>query len=79
MLVFRGVKKKESGIYIIYIGFYRAIYNNIAASTSDFFFRPRPSASDEKKNPRSRGYIVVYSPQKPNIYITYIYIIYIYM
>ena len=60
------------------MGFYRAIYNNIAASTSDFFFRPRPAASDEKKNPRFRGYIVVYSPPKPHIYITYIYI-YIYI
>ena len=28
-------------------------------------------ASDEKK-PRSRGYIVVYSPPVPHIYITYI-------
>ena len=70
------------------MGSRRAIYNDIAASTS-VFFRPRqknslgqgralgPSAlgnflaSDEKK-PRSRGYIVVYSPPGPHIYITYI-------
>ena len=31
-----------------------------------------PQAEDE--NPRLRGHIVVYGPQKPNIYITYIYI-----
>ena len=65
------------------MGSCRAIYNDIAASTS-VFFRPRQKnslgqgralgnffASDEKK-PRSRGYIVVYSPPRPHIYITYI-------
>ena len=65
------------------MGSCRAIYNDIAASTSDFF-RPRQKnslgqgralgnflASDEKK-PRFRGYIVVYSPPRPHIYITYI-------
>ena len=65
------------------MGSRQAIYNDIAASTS-VFFRPRQKnslgqgralgnffASDEKK-PRSRGYIVVYSPPGPHIYITYI-------
>ena len=74
----------------------RAIYNDIASSTSDFF-RPRiknalvqgralgPSAlvhgpalghflTSEEKKPRFRGYIVVYSPPTPHIYITYIFI-----
>ena len=64
----------KNGIYIIYMGFCRAICQYIAASTSEFFFRPRPSASDEKKMPRFRGYIPAYSPPKPHIYITYIYI-----
>ena len=57
-------------IYIIYMGSCRAIYSYIAASTSDLV-RPRPSASDEP-NPRSRGYIAVYSPPRPHIYITHI-------
>ena len=72
-----SIKKKKlhnitPGIYIIYMGFCRAICRYIAASTSEFFFRPRPSASDEKKIPRFRGYIPAYSPPKPHIYITYI-------
>ena len=62
----------KNGIYIIYMGFCRAICRFIAASTSEFFFRPRPSASDEKKMPRFRGYILAYSPPKTHIYITYI-------
>ena len=44
------VEEKKIGIYIVYMGFYRAIYNNIAASTSDFFFRPRPAARTKKKS-----------------------------
>ena len=44
------VEEKKIGIYFVYMGFYRAIHKNIAASTSDFF-RPRPAASNEK-NPR---------------------------
>ena len=63
----------QKRIYIIYMGSCRAIYSYIAASTSDLV-RPRPAASDEP-NPRSRGYIAVYSPPRPHIYITYIYII----
>ena len=62
----------KNGIYIIYMGFCRAICRFIAASTSEFFFvlglRPRT----KKKNPRFRGYIPAYSPPKPHIYITYI-------
>ena len=49
----------KNGIYIIYMGFCRAKYNNIAASTSDFFF--------VLGHPRFRGYIVVYSRPKPYI------------
>ena len=64
----------KNGTYILYMGFCRAICQYIAASTSEFFFRPRPSASDEKKIPRFRGYIPAYSPPKPHIYITYIYV-----
>ena len=76
------------------MGSRRAIYNDLATSTS-VFCRPRQKnslgqgralgptalghgpvlgnffASDDKK-PRFRGYIVVYSPPRPNIYITYI-------
>ena len=62
-----GQKRK----YIIYMGSCRAIHSYIAASTLDLV-RHRPSASDEP-NPRSRGYIAVYSPPRPHIYITYIY------
>ena len=78
------------------MGSRRAIYNDLATSTS-VFCRPRQKnslgqgralgptalghgpalgnflASDEKK-PRFRGYIVVYSPPGPHIYITYMYI-----
>ena len=38
--VYRTEKEKRGGIFIIYMGCRRAIYNNIASSTSDFF-RPR--------------------------------------
>ena len=66
--------KKEGAnkwdIYYIY-GTSSGYIQQYSTSTSDFF-RPRPPASDEK-NPRSRGYIVGYSPPKPNIYITHIY------
>ena len=63
------------------MGSRRAIYNDIAASTSVFFVLGKKNslgqgralgnflASDEKK-PRFRGYIVVYSPPGPHIYIT---------
>ena len=63
--------RPQKRIYIIYKGSCRAMYSYIAASTSDLV-RPRPSASDEP-NHRSRGYIAVYSPPRPLIYITYIY------
>ena len=66
-------RDRKSAAFIIYMGSRRAKYNDIAASTS-FIFRPRQKnslgqgralgnffASDEEK-PRSRGYIVVYSP-----------------
>ena len=72
----------KNGIYIIYMGFCRAICQYIAASTSEFFFRPRPSASDEKK--KILGFGAIYrhiALQNPiytlRIYI-YIYRIYIY-
>ena len=65
------------------MGSRRAIYNDLATSTS-VFCRPRQKkslgqgralgnffASDDKK-PRFRVYIVVYSPPRPHIYITYI-------
>ena len=73
--------KKEGAnkwdIYYIY-GTSSGYIQQYSTSTSDFF-RPRPPASDEK-NPRSRGYIVGYSPPKCHIYITYIYIYkYIYL
>ena len=70
-----------NGIFIIYMGSRRAIYNDIAASRSNFFVlgnkipsgRAVPSgifvASDEKNSP-CRDYIVVYIPQRPHIYIT---------
>ena len=78
------------------MGSRRAIYNDLATSTS-VFCPPRQKnslgqgralgptalghgpvlgnffASDDKK-PRFRGYIVVYSPPRPHIYITYIYV-----
>ena len=38
--VYRTEREKRGGIFIIYMGCRRAIYNNIASSTSDFF-RPR--------------------------------------
>ena len=74
--------REKKGIFIIYMGSARGIYTNIATSTSVF------SSSDKKlpraaicalgnflprrKKPRSRGYIGVYSPRRPHIYITYI-------
>ena len=58
------------GVFSFYIQQYRP-------STSAFF-RPRPSASDEKM-PRFRDYTVGYSPQTHRISITYIYIYYIYL
>ena len=61
--------KEKWDIYCIY-GFSSCYMQQYSPSTSDFF-RPRPAASDEK-NPRSRGYIAVYSPPRPHIYITYI-------
>ena len=63
----RGRAKKD--IYYIY-GVSSGYIQLYSASTSDLV-RPRPSASDEP-NPRSRGYIAVYSPPRPHIYITYI-------
>ena len=61
----------KNGIYIIYMGFCRAISNSIAPQPRHFFFvlglRPRT----KKKMPRFRGYTVGYSPPKPHIYITY--------
>ena len=81
------VKLKHKKWYIYYIyDFRRAIYNDIAASTS-VLYRPRekktlgqgralgPSAlvhgpalgfffTSDEKEPRCRGYIVVYSPPK---------------
>ena len=67
-----GAVSPPKRIYIIYMGSRRGIYSYIAASTSDLV-RPRPSASDEP-NPRSRGYIAVYSPPRPHIYITYMFV-----
>ena len=57
--------------YILYIGFYLAISNiqQYSQNNVGFLFFPLPAASDAKKITRFRGYIVVYSPQKPNIYI----------
>ena len=64
-----SIQPSKWDIYCIYgsVSWYMQQY---MPSTSAFF-RPRPAASDEK-NPRSRGYIVAYSPRKHNIYITYI-------
>ena len=75
---------KTSSRYAMYMGSRRAMYNDIAASTS-VIFRPWLKnslgqgralwnfvASDEKNSP-CRGYIVVYySPPKSHICIKYI-------
>ena len=55
------LSQEEWDIYCIY-GVSSCYIQLYTPSTSDFF-RPRPAASDEK-NPRSRGYIVAYSPRK---------------
>ena len=69
------IQPSKWDIYCIYgsVSWYMQQYT---PSTSAFF-RPRPAASDEKM-PRSRGYIVAYTPRQTRIYITYIYI-YIYL
>ena len=63
----------QGGAYIANMGGCRAVYDSIAHSTSDFFVCPRAFLVLGRKNPRFRGYTVVYIPPTPHIYITYIY------
>ena len=67
--VYRTEREKRGGIFIIYMGCRRAIYNNIASSTSVFFRPwikntlagpcPRAFLNLGRKKPRFRGYTVV--------------------
>ena len=68
----------KNGIYIIYMGFCRAICQYIAASTSDFFFvlglRPRT-----KKKSLGFGAIYRHIALQNPIYTLHIYIYHIYV
>ena len=46
------------------MGFSRTIYNDMARQPP-ISVRLQPSTSDEKKNPRFQGYIVVYGARNP--------------
>ena len=71
-----------SGIYIAYMGSSQAISNSIApqprffsSSVESLGRHAVPSGFDlGQKKPRFRGYTVGYSPRRPHIYITYIYV-----
>ena len=71
------IKVGKGGIYIIYMVFCRAISNSIAPQPRHFFFRPRPSASDEKKC-LGFGAILLDIALQNTIYTLHIYI-YIYI
>ena len=52
------------GIFIIYMGFRRAIYNDIASSTSDFF---RPRIKNALVQGRALGHFLTLEEKKTSV------------